>query len=136
MIRIVLVAGSCMATAAPAAEASYTVDHGFVPGIGRIGTTLPSDTKVRPPGYIPKTQPVTEREVNRQQRRERRINREVRPGPDHGPAAKIARIRRDLQRELFLIRVSSTVWKSALRRTHGHWRIKVDFQRFPDQGPD
>jgi hypothetical protein len=90
------------------AAAYYRIDHAFVPGIGQIDTVLPSNTKVHPPGRIPDAKPITERQLNKELKREGRLNRRVEPGPDIGPADEIMRIKRQAGRDLFLDKVAVT----------------------------
>jgi hypothetical protein len=105
-ISTAVVTSTC-AAASPAA-AYYRIDHAFVPGIGRIGTSLPSETKVHSPGRIPHAEPVTGRQLKKEFRREGRLERRVRPGPDIGPAEEIARVKREVGRDLFLLKVAPT----------------------------
>jgi hypothetical protein len=105
-ISTAVVTSAC-AAASPAA-AYYRIDHAFVPGIGTIGTRLPSDTKVHSPGRIPDAKPITGRQWEKQLRREGRIDRRVDAGPDVGPADEIARVKRQVGRDLFLYKVAPT----------------------------
>ncbi|HKP91222.1 MAG TPA: hypothetical protein VJT75_14760 [Thermoleophilaceae bacterium] len=105
---ILSVTASAIVLGPPSASAFYRVDHASVPGIGRIGTVLPTETEVHPPGRIPDAKPVTERQLNRQMQREGRINQRVHPGPDVGPADDVARVKRQVARDIFLRKVALT----------------------------
>jgi hypothetical protein len=96
-----------MAISTPA-SASFVIDHAFVPGIGWIGTSLPSDTEVRPPGYIPPPENTSYAEEERQRQREYRLAGRTHAGPDVGRPDRIKRIKRDFARGLFLSKVALT----------------------------
>jgi hypothetical protein len=79
----------------------------FAPGIGRVGTTLPSDTEVQPPGYIPPPERTTYKDDEDERRREYRLAGRARR-PDVGLAEKIKRIKHDCARGLFLRGVATS----------------------------
>lgn len=84
------------------AAASFRIDHASVPGIGRIELSLPTDTKVRSPGYIPESNGASSKELDQKHAREMKIARTIRKGPDVGPAEKVSQIKHDVPRGLFL----------------------------------
>jgi hypothetical protein len=94
-----------MVVAGPA-EGYYRIDHDVVPGIGPVGTVLPSNTKVHPPGSIPDAKPVTAQQLNKQMRRESQLNTRVKPGPDIGPVEEVAHVQRQAGSDLFLRKVA------------------------------
>jgi hypothetical protein len=104
----VTLAAALAAALAPGASASFRVDHAFVPGIGRVGTSLPSDTELRPPAEIPRARPVTNDELDRMWAREARLGARVQKGPDAGPRETIEQIKRAVPRLIFLHKVVYT----------------------------
>lgn len=113
---------------ASSASASFRIDHAFVPGIGRIGTTFPSDTEVKPPGYIPHATPVTNEQLDRMWAREARFGAHVQKGPDAGPPRTIEQIKRAVPRLIFL---SYVVYTCPPYPKAGLWVRKYTFA-----GPD
>ena len=73
-----------------------------------MGTTLPTDTKLRPPAFDPGPVHATGAQYNKQRHREYRIASHTQAGPDQGPAALVKRVKHDFARDLFLSKVALT----------------------------
>jgi hypothetical protein len=106
-VALALVTGG-LAGAGASSASGYFIDHASVRGIGTVGTTLPSDTQVHPPGYIPPAYHATEAEYEEQRQREIRMATHTHPGPDSGPPETIRKVKHDFARELFLSKVALT----------------------------